>query len=65
MEYGSILPLSEARGDLQKGLKSIKNEERLNALLEKWRAEIEIKVYDKNLMKANLEKKKGKRLEFS
>jgi parvulin-like peptidyl-prolyl isomerase len=61
----SVLPLSEARDDLRRGLKSIKNEERLNAMLEKWRAELEINVHEKNLMKANLDEEKGKVLEFS
>ncbi|MEJ2722111.1 MAG: peptidyl-prolyl cis-trans isomerase [bacterium] len=61
----SVLPFDEAKEDIRRGLKSIKNEERLNALLDKWRGEVEIEVYDNNLMKANLDGAKKKALEFS
>jgi len=61
----TVLPFEEAREDLQQGLKSIKNEERLNALLEKWQGEVEIRIYEDNLMKANLDETGKRPLSFS
>ncbi|UCG52619.1 MAG: peptidyl-prolyl cis-trans isomerase [Candidatus Latescibacterota bacterium] len=61
----SILPLSEARDEIRRALKQVKNEERLNSLLEKWRAEVEIKVYEKNLLKANIKERPKKTVSFT
>ncbi|UCH83187.1 MAG: peptidyl-prolyl cis-trans isomerase [Candidatus Latescibacterota bacterium] len=61
----TVVPFEEARDDLRRGLKTIKNEERLNALLEKWQAEVEIKIYDDNLMKADLDVQGKKPVKFS
>jgi parvulin-like peptidyl-prolyl isomerase len=56
-----ILSFQEAQPDVTRYLKSIKNEKKLNDLLDKWRSEISITVYDNNLKKAELqtEPKKG------
>jgi parvulin-like peptidyl-prolyl isomerase len=61
----SILPMSEARDDISRALKQVKNEERLNSLLEKWRAEVEIKVHEKNLLKANIKDRPKKTVSFT
>lgn len=47
--------LAEARHDINHRLKMIKNDERLNELLTKWRDEAAVEIYDKNLRKAKLD----------
>jgi peptidyl-prolyl cis-trans isomerase C len=51
-----ILPYDEAKEDIKHMLKSIRNEERLNELLTKWKGEYNIEIYEKNLMKADLKR---------
>lgn len=53
-----ILPYDDAKSDIKHMLKTIRNEERLNELLAKWRSECKIEVYEKNLMKADLRRGK-------
>jgi len=59
-----ILPFDEARSDISSALKTIKNEERLNSLLEKWRAEIDIEIFEDNLKKADIEERPKKPVRF-
>ncbi len=59
-----ILPFDEARSDISRVLKTIKNEERLNSLLEKWRSEIDIEIFEDNLKKANLEEEPRRAVKF-
>jgi parvulin-like peptidyl-prolyl isomerase len=59
-----ILPLGEAQHDVRHALKTIRNEERLNELLAKWREEFPVEIDEKLLMKAKLSR--GKRgVDFS
>lgn len=59
-----ILPYEEAQSDISRALKTIKNEERLNSLLEKWRSEIDIEIFEDNLKKANLEEQPRRAVKF-
>lgn len=52
-----ILTVEEAQDDIQHILEQRKNNERLNALLEKWKSEIEIKTYENNLEKADVDER--------
>jgi parvulin-like peptidyl-prolyl isomerase len=60
-----ILSMSEAQADIERYLKTLRSEEKLNELLAKWRGEIKIQVYDKNLMKAELKRQKKRGVKFS
>jgi len=60
-----ILPVTEATHDITRYLKSIKNEDRLNELLAKWREEIPIEINESNLMKADLDSRPSKSVRFS
>jgi peptidyl-prolyl cis-trans isomerase C len=51
-----ILPFEDAQGNIKHLLKTLANEERLTELLDKWRTECTIEVYDNNLMKATLQR---------
>lgn len=59
-----VLPFDEAQSDIGRALKTIKNEKRLNSLLEKWRTEIDIEIFEDNLKKANLEERPKKSVRF-
>lgn len=59
-----IMPLAEAQHDIEHYLKTVANERRLNELLDKWKTEYQIEIYEDNLMKATLRRGKGG-LEFS
>ena len=60
-----ILTVAEAQADIGRYLKTLKNEERLNELLVKWREEYPIEIYEKNLMKADLESRPTRGVRFS
>jgi len=47
-------PVQEARHDINHNLKQVKNDERLEELLTKWREEVEITIYEKTLEKADI-----------
>lgn len=51
-----VLTILEAQHEIRHHLKQQKNEERLNALLENWREETPVKIYEKNLKAAKLER---------
>jgi peptidyl-prolyl cis-trans isomerase C len=55
------LPMEEVESSIRHTLKSIKDEQRLNELLAKWKEDIPIKVYEKNLMKADLDRTQEKK----
>jgi parvulin-like peptidyl-prolyl isomerase len=55
-----IIAMEDAADEISRAVKVLKNEERLNSLLEKWRSEIKVEIYEKNLEKANIEER-GKR----
>jgi parvulin-like peptidyl-prolyl isomerase len=55
-----IMELTDATESIRQALKVVKNEARLNSLLDKWRSEIDIKIYDKVLLKANVQEKPTK-----
>jgi parvulin-like peptidyl-prolyl isomerase len=55
-----IIEMEDAQRDIQGALKTLKNEERLNSLIEKWRTEIKVEIYEKNLEKANVEERPPK-----
>ncbi len=57
-----IMELEGATDSIRQSLKVVKNEARLNSLLDKWRTEIDIKVFDKVLLKANVQEKPAKSL---
>jgi peptidyl-prolyl cis-trans isomerase C len=56
-----IVSLDDAREEVGRAVKTLKNEERLNSLLEKWRAEIKVEIYENNLKKANIKEKPKKK----
>jgi len=57
-----IMELADATDSIRQALKVVKNEQRLNSLLDKWRAEVDIKIFDKVLLKANVQEKPTKSL---
>ena len=60
-----IMELEDATDSIRQSLKVVKNEARLKSLLDKWRTEIDIKIYDKVLLKANVQEKPMKSLRSS
>ena len=59
-----ILPLAEAEHDIKHYLRTLVNEERLKELLSKWREEVPVTIYEKNLKKANLDQTPQRRVNF-
>ncbi len=55
-----IVDMQDAENDIRSVLKTLKNEERLNSLIEKWRSEIKIEIYENNLKKANVQERPRK-----
>lgn len=49
--------LEEARASIQGALKQLKNEERLNELLEKWKEELEVVIHEDNLREVQIEER--------
>jgi peptidyl-prolyl cis-trans isomerase C len=62
-----IVALEDAMNEIRGAVKTLKNEQRLNSLLEKWRSEIKIEIYEDNLKKANVDvtKRPKKGLRFT
>jgi len=60
-----IIELEDAMEDIRGAVKTLKNEERLNSLLEKWRSEIKIEIYEDNLKKANVKERPHKGVRFT
>lgn len=52
-----IVAMADAADEISRAVRVLKNEERLNSLLEKWRSEIKIEIYEKNLQKADIKEK--------
>jgi hypothetical protein len=51
------LSMEEARDNIRPALKQRKNDERLNELLEKWKEELGVVIYDKNFSKVVVEER--------
>jgi hypothetical protein len=49
--------MEEARDNIRPALKQRKNDERLNELLEKWKEELGVVIYDKNFSKVVVEER--------
>ena len=49
--------IDEARGSIQGALKQTKNDTRLKELLEKWKEEVEVVVYEDNLREVQVEER--------
>ena len=60
-----VVELEDAMDDIRGAVKTLKNEQRLNSLLEKWRSEIKIEIYEDNLKKANVENRPKKGVRFT
>ncbi|MEE9271251.1 MAG: peptidyl-prolyl cis-trans isomerase [Candidatus Krumholzibacteria bacterium] len=60
-----ILPLTDATHDINHYLKTLANDERLNELLQKWREEVPITIYEKNLKKAKVDKRPQRGVRFN
>jgi parvulin-like peptidyl-prolyl isomerase len=60
-----IIELEDAMEDIRGAVKTLKNEERLNSLLEKWRSEIKIEIYEHNLKKANVKERPRQGVRFT
>jgi hypothetical protein len=60
-----ILPLADATHDINHFLKTLANDERLNELLQKWREEVQITVYEKNLKKAKVDERPQRGVRFN
>ena len=56
-----IVAMEDATSEISAAVKALKNEERLNSLLEKWRSEIKVEIYEDNLKKANLQERPAKK----
>ena len=52
-----ILPFAEARGGVSADLRRLENDRRLNGLLEEWKKDIPVVVYEENLRKAEVEER--------
>lgn len=50
-----IMAMEQAHGSVQRVLKTLKNEERLDELLKQWREEYQIIIHEDNLKKINVE----------
>jgi len=57
MQDARKLSLQEARESIRPGIKQRKNDERLNELLEKWKEELGLVIYDKNFSKIVVEER--------
>ena len=60
-----IIELEDAMDDIRGAVKTLKNEQRLNSLLEKWRSEIKIEINEENLKKANVQERPRKGVRFT
>ena len=60
-----IIELEDAMDDIRGAVKTLKNEQRLNSLLEKWRSEIKIDINEENLKKANVQERPRKGVRFT
>ncbi|MBP2680353.1 MAG: PpiC-type peptidyl-prolyl cis-trans isomerase [Candidatus Krumholzibacteriota bacterium] len=60
-----IIELEDAMDDIRGAVKTLKNEQRLNSLLEKWRSEIKIEINENNLKKANVKDRPRKGVRFT
>jgi hypothetical protein len=49
-----IIAADDAANEISQAVQTLKNEERLNSLLEKWRTEMKIEIYEDNLKKAEI-----------
>jgi parvulin-like peptidyl-prolyl isomerase len=56
-----IVAMSDAIEEISRAIRVLKNEERLNSLLEKWRSEIKVEIYEKNLEKADIQPRPEKK----
>jgi peptidyl-prolyl cis-trans isomerase C len=56
-----IIAMEDATDEISRAIRVLKNEERLNSLLEKWRSEIKVEIYEKNLAKADIKGKPVKK----
>ncbi len=52
-----IVTMEDATQEIAGAVKTLKNEERLNSLLEKWRSEIKVEINEDNLKKASIQAK--------
>jgi parvulin-like peptidyl-prolyl isomerase len=60
-----IISINEAQAQITNYLKTIKNEERLNELLAKWREEYTVEIYDNNLKKVDPNLRRQKPVSFT
>jgi peptidyl-prolyl cis-trans isomerase C len=60
-----IVELEDAMEEIRGAVKTLKNEQRLNSLLEKWRSEMKIEVYENNLKKANVKERPKRGVRFT
>jgi parvulin-like peptidyl-prolyl isomerase len=52
-----IIAMEDATDEISRAIRVLKNEVRLNSLLEKWRSEIKVEIYEKNLAKAEIKER--------